>query len=123
MKLKELEELKSFNELDMLYKIIEIAEVSKKRVEKMLGGNKTAGVDIRRTMQDIRLLAEIIRDETQRRYIKSYQQKNSKIVKAIENENIRMAKEEIRIKKIEEKRIAREELKIKKIEEERLTQQ
>ena len=74
-------------------------------------------------MQDIRLLAEIIRDETQRRYIKSYQQKNSKIVKAIENENIRMAKEEIRIKKIEEKRIAREELKIKKIEEERLTQQ
>ena len=70
MGLKELEELKDYNELDLLVKLIEIAESAKKRTEKVLRGNKSAGVDVRKAMQDIRLLSEIIRDEIQRRKFK-----------------------------------------------------
>lgn len=67
MELKELEELREYNELDLLHKIIDIAEKSKKRVEQNLRGNKTAGVDVRHSMQDVRLLAEIVRETVQMR--------------------------------------------------------
>lgn len=71
MELKELEKLRDYNELDLLYKIIEIAEKNKRRTEEFLKGNKasdvniTAGVDIRWSMQDIRLLAMLIRESVQ----------------------------------------------------------
>jgi hypothetical protein len=65
MELNELEELREYNELDLLHKIIEISEKSKKRVEQNLRGNKTAGVDVRHSMQDVRLLAEIVRETVQ----------------------------------------------------------
>ena len=65
MEMNELEELRNFNELDLLYKIIDVAEDSKKRTEKVVKGNETAGVDVRHSMQDIRLLAEIIRESIQ----------------------------------------------------------
>lgn len=105
MELKELEELKNFNELDLLYKLIEKAEGVKKRTEKLLKENKSAGVDIRKVMQDIRLLSEIIRDKIQVRKFKNTPENNTKLFKAIESEKKRLLREEIRIKKLEEKRI------------------
>jgi hypothetical protein len=104
MNLKELEELKNFNELDLLYKLIEKAEEIKKRTEQILRGNKTAGVDVRKSMQDIRLLSEIIRDLVQRRKFKKNQKEDSKLIKAITAEKKRLLREETRIKKLEEKR-------------------
>lgn len=104
MKLKELEELKQLNELDMLHKLITKAEAAKKRTEQILRGNKSAGVDVRKIMQDIRLLSEIIRDTVQKRKLKSNKEK-SKLDKAIESEKKRLQREENRIKKLEEKRI------------------
>lgn len=102
MDLKELKELNECNELDMLLRLIKKADNAKKRTEKMLGGNKSAGVDVRKIMQDIRLLSEIIRDEVQRR--KSKTLKDSRLLKAIKLEEIRLAREETRIKKLEENR-------------------
>ncbi len=103
MNLKELESLVDLNELDLLYLLIEKAESVKKRTEKILRGNKSAGVDVRKTMQDIRLLSEIIRDFVQRRKLKKIKG-DSKLTKAIKAEKKRLLREEIRIKKIEEKR-------------------
>lgn len=105
MKLSELEEFTQFNELDMLYKLIEKTEGIKKRTEELLKGNKTAGVDVRKAMQDIRLISEIIRDEVQRRKFTDIPKEESKLSQAIEEEKIRLAREEDRIKQLEEKRI------------------
>lgn len=105
MELKELNELKNFNELDLLYKLIEKAEGAKKRTEQILRGNKSAGVDVRKTMQDIRMLSEIIRDKIQRGKLKRGALEDSKLYKAIEAEKKRLLREEDRIKKLEEKRI------------------
>lgn len=104
MGLKELEELKDYNELDLLNKLIEIAEATKKRTEKVLKGNKSAGVDIRKIMQDIRLLSEIIRDEIQRRKFQGKKIGESKLEQAINSEKKRLMREEERIKRLEEKR-------------------
>lgn len=106
MELNELNELKNCNELDLLYKIIEKAEGIKKRTEQILRGNKSAGVDVRKTMQDIRMLSEIIRDKIQRGKLKRGAIEDSKLYKAIEAEKKRLLHEEERIKKLEEKRIA-----------------
>lgn len=65
MELREIESLKDFNELDLLYKIIDIAESIKVRTELVVVGNKTAGTDVRHSMQDIRLIAELIREAVQ----------------------------------------------------------
>ena len=65
MELKELEALRECNELDLLYKIIEVAQSNVKRTEQFLKGNKTAGVDVRHSMQDVRLIAEFIRESIQ----------------------------------------------------------
>lgn len=105
MKLSELEEFTQFNELDMLYKLIEKTEGIKKRTEELIKGNKTAGVDVRKTMQDIRLISEIIRDEVQRRKFTDTPKENSKLFQAIQEEKTRLAREENRIKQLEEKRI------------------
>lgn len=107
MDLSELEELKNCNELDLLYKIIEFAEGLKKRTELVLHNNHTAGVDVRKKLQDIRLLSLIMRDEIQRREKKRKNQdvsKDSAIDKAIQAEIKRLKKEDERIQKLEEKR-------------------
>jgi hypothetical protein len=103
MKLSELESLKELNELDLLYKLIEKAESSKERVEEIVKGNKRAGIDARKAMQDIRLLAEIIRDEIQIR--KNGEEGESKLDEAIRKEKKRLELEEEQLKKIEQKRI------------------
>lgn len=110
MELKELEELREYNELDLLHKIIEIAEKSKKRVEQNLRGNKTAGVDVRHSMQDVRLLAEIVRETVQMR--KGTKQPSigdykgevislTKLEKAIVDKSESIKKEDVYIKRAE----------------------
>ena len=67
MDLNDLEELKNLNELDLLYKIIDIAEHSIRDTEKVIVENfwKVPGVRVRQNMQDIKLLSDIIRDNIQ----------------------------------------------------------
>jgi len=107
MDLSELEELKTYSELDLLYKIIEVAEGAKKRTELVLHNNHAAGVDVRKTLQDIRLLSLIMRDQIQRRDRKRRNKpvsKSSALDNAIKSENARLKKEDERIRKLEEKR-------------------
>lgn len=107
MDLEELNNLKNCNELDMLYKIIEIAEGAKKRTEEVLHNNYAAGVDVRKTLQDVRLLSLIMRDKIQRRA----KEKRGKVIKkesvlnkAIKDEILRLKKEDERIQRLERKR-------------------
>lgn len=62
MKIKELEELKECNELDILYKIINKAEKLESRTEDSAVGNKRAGIEVRKQLVDIRTLINIMRD-------------------------------------------------------------
>lgn len=110
MEINELEQLREYSELDLLYKIIEVAESNKKRTEQFLRGNGTAGVDVRQSMQDIRLLAELIREsiqtkkgtkETEVGKYKGSTIKLTKLEKAIVDKKISEEKEEIYAKRIE----------------------
>lgn len=110
MELNELEKLREFNELDLLHKIIEVAEGNKRRVEQIIRGNKTAGVDVRHSMQDVRLLAELVRESVQIR--KGTKEPNvgeykgeliplTKLEKAIVDKKESINKEDIYIKRAE----------------------
>ena len=110
MEINELEELREYSELDLLYKIIEVAESNKKRTEQFLRGNGTAGVDVRQSMQDIRLLAELIRESIQmskgkkKPVIGEYKGEVitlTKLEKAIIDKKISLEKEEVFIKRAE----------------------
>lgn len=110
MEISELEELRDFSELDFLYKIIDIAEGKKKRLEQFMKGNKAAGTDVRQSMQDIRFLAELIRESIQiNKGIKKVRVGNykgssielNKIEKAIVDKKINLEKEERYIVRIE----------------------
>lgn len=110
MEINELKELREFSELDLLYKIIDVAESNKKRTEQFLRGNGTAGVDVRQSMQDIRLLAELIRESiqmkkgTKKPAIGEYKGELitlTKLEKAIVDKKISLEKEEVFIKRAE----------------------
>lgn len=122
MEINDLEELREFNELDLLHKIIEISEKSKKRVEQSLKGNKTAGVDVRHSMQDVRFLAEIIRETVQMK--KGIKKSNigeykgeiislTKLEKAIVDKKESLKKEDDYIKRAENLRKNKKKEKIK----------
>lgn len=110
MELNELEALRDCNELDLLHKIVEVAEGNTKRAEQFLKGNKTAGVDVRHSMQDIRLLAELIRESiqikkgTKKPDIKEYKGELitfTKLEKAIVDKKESIKKEELYIRRAE----------------------
>lgn len=109
--LQELEEMKEYNELDILFKVIERATNIKGITEKTIKGNKTAGVDTRKHIQDLRMLLEIMRDKIQYRKDNLEEDENSKLFKAIEKEKKRIKEEEERFKLLEEKRRKRMEAK------------
>ena len=122
MELNELEALRGYNELDLLHKLIEIAQENKKRTEQFLKGNKTAGVDVRHSMQDVRLLAEFIREAIQVK--KGTKQPDAgdykgelipltKLEKAIVDKKESMEKEDVFIKRAENLRKNRKKQKIK----------
>lgn len=110
MELNDLEELRGYNELDMLHKLIDVAQENMRRTEQFLKGNKTAGVDVRHSMQDVRLLAEFIRESIQVK--KGTKQPDvgeykgeiiplTKLEKAIVDKKESIQKEEIFIKRVE----------------------
>jgi len=110
MELNDLEELRDYSELDLLYKLIDIAKDNIKRTEQFIKGNKTAGVDVRHSMQDVRLLAEIIRESIQIKkgaknpgYLKYKDESiiDNKIERAIINKKESIEKENALIKKRE----------------------
>jgi hypothetical protein len=121
MELNELEELREYNELDLLYKLIEVAKSNTKRTEQFLKGNKTAGVDVRHSMQDVRLIAEFIRESIQVK--KGTKQPDvgeykgeviplTKLEKAIIDKKESIQKEEVFIKRAENLRIKRKRARI-----------
>jgi len=121
MELSELEELREFNELDLLYKLIEVAKSNTKRTEQFLKGNKTAGVDVRHSMQDVRLIAEFIRESIQVK--KGTKQPDvgeykgeviplTKLEKAIIDKKESIQKEEIFIKRAENLRIKKKRARV-----------
>jgi len=122
MELNELEELREYSELDLLYKLIEVAKSNVKRAEQFLKGNKTAGVDVRHSMQDIRLLAEFIRESIQ---IKKFSKEPeigeykgetiflTKLEKAIIDKKESNQKEDNFVKRAENLRIKKKKEKIK----------
>jgi len=94
MKLEELEKLREYNELDLLFKLIDIAENCKKDTEKILHNKKQPGIRVRNKMQDIRLLAEIIRDRIQiRKGLEPGPKRKNKLEIAIKEELIRLKKD------------------------------
>ena len=110
MEIKELEQLRDCSELDLLYKIIEVAESNAKRAEQFLRGNGTAGVDVRHSMQDIRLLAELIRESIQMKKgtkepdVSEYKGElipMTKLEKAIVDKKISDEKNEVYTKRVE----------------------
>lgn len=107
--LNDLEELKKCNELDILYKIIDIANNAKKRTEEILADNKQAGVDVRKLLQDIKILSDIMRDKIQLRKSKTEKGKN-RLYKAIDNEKERIKKEEEKIKRLEKNRLEKSKM-------------
>ncbi|MEK6829290.1 MAG: hypothetical protein AABY15_04120 [Nanoarchaeota archaeon] len=121
MELNELEALRGYNELDLLHKLIEIAQENKKRTEQFLKGNKTAGVDVRHSMQDVRLLAEFIREAiqvkkgTKQPDTGKYKGKTiplTKLEKAIIDKKESIEKEEIFIKRAENLRKSKRKQKV-----------
>jgi hypothetical protein len=107
MELSELEYLRELNELDLLYKIVKISQDNYGDAETVLKqrGWKASGVRLRDNMQDIKLIAEIIRDKIQIRKEASWGTKRKfALDKAIEAEKIRIEKER---KSIEAKRVER----------------
>jgi hypothetical protein len=121
MELNELEELREYSELDLLYKLIEVAKGNTKRTEQFLKGNKTAGVDVRHSMQDVRLLAEFIRESIQVK--KGTKQPDvgeykgeiiplTKLEKAIVDKKESLRKEEIYIKRAENLRIKKKRVRV-----------
>jgi len=92
--LEELIELRELNELDVLYKIAEIVSSRdlQKRVEQTLGSNNQAGIDVRRNLQDIKLLSNVIRDKIQVRKDNTKKEgKEDNLDKAIKAEEKRVA--------------------------------
>jgi len=107
MELKELEGLKDLNELDLLFKIMDISESCRKDTERILRGNNAAGVRVRQKMQDLRFLAELIREKIQEtKGVEKVVNKKGVLDKAIEKEKNRLKKDEEAFeKKIEYLRI------------------
>jgi hypothetical protein len=105
MGIDEIENLKDCNELDMLYKIIDIAESAKKRTEEVLSNNKQAGIDVRKKMQDIRLLAAIIRNKIVLRRGKGNDKRPDRLNAAIEREIKRIEQEDRKIENLEKRRL------------------
>lgn len=122
MELKELEALRECNELDLLYKLIEVAQGNIKRAEQFLKGNKTAGVDVRHSMQDVRLIAEFIRESiqmnkgTKKPDIGDYKGEVitlTKLEKAIIDKKESIKKEEVYIKRAENLRKTKRKERVK----------
>jgi hypothetical protein len=113
MDLEELERLRNLNELDLLHKIVEISQESYDAAEeaiKQQRGWKYRGVTLRDKMQDVKLIAEIIRDKIQlRKGVEWGPKRKFALDKAIEEEVERLKKQEEKTQKRRRGQIARNE--------------
>jgi hypothetical protein len=108
MELEELRGLANLNELDLLYKLIEIAQNNKKDTEKILKGEKAAGIRVRDSLQDVKMLCEIIRDKIQIRKRTEWGPKRvSALEKKIKSAEKRQIKDRALIEKKKQERLAR----------------
>lgn len=92
MELEELEELRYLNELDLLIKMLDIAEEAQDDAERVVKNNKQAGTRLRKKMQDVRLISEVIRNRIQNRKETGSNLKD-RLEKAIQEEKNRIEKE------------------------------
>jgi hypothetical protein len=108
MELNELNKLNELNELDLIYKIIDLANLNKHDIEKVLRGEKAAGIRVRSSLQDIKLLCEAIRDKIQiRKNAKWGNKRVFSVEKALKKAHSKEIKDEELIKKRKEERISR----------------
>lgn len=108
MDLSDLRKLVNYNELDLLYELILISGSNKKDAERILRGEKEAGIRMRNSMQDIKLLCEIIRDKIQIRKGANWGDKRlSALDKAIKKAQKKAIRESQVIEKKKQERIAR----------------
>lgn len=108
MELSDLRKFNDYNELDLLYELITISNANKKDAERILRGEKEAGVRMRNSMQDVKLLCEIIRDKIQIRKKASWGDKRiSALDKAITKAQKKAIKETQNTERKKQERIAR----------------
>jgi len=108
MELEELHGLANLNELDLLYKLIEIAQDNKKDTEKVLKGEKAAGIRVRDNLQDVKMLCEIIRDKIQiRKGVEWGTKRVSALDRAIKEAENKQIKDRELIEKKKQERLAR----------------
>lgn len=108
MELQDLKNLEDLNELDLLYKLIEIADSNKKDVEKVLKGEKAPGIRVRDSLQDVRMLCEMIRDKIQiRKGVDWGEKRTTALDKAIFQATQREKKDKAMIEKRKMERLAR----------------
>lgn len=84
MTLKELEALKSANELDIIRKMQELLRDSERVAQKVVTGVKMPRVELRKNMNDMRMLCMIMRDMVKMR--NSGEEVNKALEKAINQE-------------------------------------
>jgi hypothetical protein len=84
MTLKELEALRDANELDIIRKMQEVLSGAEKKASKVVSGSKMPRVELRKNMNDIRMLCMIMRDMVKMR--DSGADRNNALELAIEQE-------------------------------------
>jgi|LFRM01.1.fsa_nt_gb hypothetical protein len=108
MELRELHRIAELSELDLLYEMIEIIQSNKKDAERILRGEKEAGIRVRNKMQDVKLICEIIRDKIQEgKGVEWEKRKNSALDRAIKIAQKREEQKKESNEKRRQERIAR----------------
>ncbi len=80
MEVEDLQKIQDYNEYDLLFEIIDIAKNNTNNAEETLKNNKAAAVRLRKGMQDIRFLCEVIRGKIQIRRGTSLGSKKENII-------------------------------------------
>lgn len=84
MTLKELEAIRNYNELDLIHKMQEVLRNAEQKAEKVVGGSKMPRVELRKYMNDTRILCMIMRDMVKMR--DSGAEQNASLEAAIQQE-------------------------------------
>ena len=91
MTLPELERLRDCNELDLVYKMQEVLKTAEKKAHKVIMGSKMPRVELRKSMNDLRILCMIMRDMVKMR--DSGAEKNNALEAVIQQEKSAIERE------------------------------
>ncbi len=94
MSLQELERFRECNELDVVYKMQELMKSAQGNAEKVVKNNKAARVELRKNMNDIRIMCMIMRDMVKMRRVPA--EKNRALELAIEQEKRSIEQEKMK---------------------------